>query len=219
MTDEVIVAAQQAWRRVRGNATFDDWVSIARGLAAGRAFSMKLAKRNKPVGTTYNRAMGQWLAQHGLDEISAQERYRALLVLDNLAAIESWRNALPEERRRTFNHPGAIWHAWQRRARPNASNPRQPDRRPGADQQQPAATPSATAPSASPWPCDEDALLSAIVAGLEQRWRTGDLMAIAQSVFWQVRGFLDPRTKDRARVLVARAVSSPATSARATAGA
>jgi hypothetical protein len=46
--------------------------------------------------------------------ISGQERYRALQVLENLPAIEKWRDALDDRRRRRLNHPGATWHSWQR---------------------------------------------------------------------------------------------------------
>jgi hypothetical protein len=36
----------------------------------------------------------------GLADVAAQERYRAMLVLENLAAIETWRDGLDEARRR-----------------------------------------------------------------------------------------------------------------------
>jgi hypothetical protein len=45
-------------------------------------------------------AMGKWLRENGLADVAAQERYRAMLVLENLAAIETWRDGLDEARRR-----------------------------------------------------------------------------------------------------------------------
>jgi hypothetical protein len=53
--------------------------------------------------------MSLWLHEAGLDGISNQERYRALLVLENLPAITAWREGLPEEKRRRANHPNTIW--------------------------------------------------------------------------------------------------------------
>jgi hypothetical protein len=44
--------------------------------------------------------MGKWLRENGLADVAAQERYRAMLVLENLAAIETWRDGLDEARRR-----------------------------------------------------------------------------------------------------------------------
>jgi hypothetical protein len=114
-----IAAARAAWQRLRNERqTFNDWVLIGRALAIGRAVCMHQAKANKPHGYAYNRMMGAWLKANGLDGISNQERYRAVLVVENLAAIELWREALPEEKRRRFNHPGAVWAHWQRTQKP-----------------------------------------------------------------------------------------------------
>jgi hypothetical protein len=44
--------------------------------------------------------MGKWLRENGRADVAAQERYRAMLVLENLAAIETWRDGLDEARRR-----------------------------------------------------------------------------------------------------------------------
>jgi hypothetical protein len=58
--------------------------------------------------------MGTWLRQHGIDSIGNQERYRCLLVLENLPAITARRDGLDEAQRRRLNHPGAVWFAWRR---------------------------------------------------------------------------------------------------------
>jgi hypothetical protein len=59
--------------------------------------------------------MGQWLKQHGLDDVGNQERYRALLILENLAEVETRRAGLDETQRRRLNHPNAIRSHWKRR--------------------------------------------------------------------------------------------------------
>jgi hypothetical protein len=39
--------------------------------------------------------------------------FRAILVVENLPAIEAFRESLPETQRRRLNHPNAIWHRWR----------------------------------------------------------------------------------------------------------
>jgi hypothetical protein len=75
---------------------------------------MGAANANRPLGTRYNHAMGKWLRENGLDGITNQERYRALLCLENLEAIEVWHASLDDAQRRRLNHPGAIWAHWRR---------------------------------------------------------------------------------------------------------
>jgi hypothetical protein len=109
-----IAAARAAWARLRNERqTFADWVLIGRALAIGRAVCMRQANANKPAGSKYNR-----LRDVGLDGINNQERYRATLVMENLAAIERWREGLDEGLRRRLNHPNAIWSHWHRTQKP-----------------------------------------------------------------------------------------------------
>jgi hypothetical protein len=68
------------------------------------------------MGTTYNRIFGGWLAANGMGGITPSERYRSLLILENLPAIEAWR--ADEAKRRRFNHPGGVWHAFRLVTRP-----------------------------------------------------------------------------------------------------
>jgi hypothetical protein len=100
-----IAEAQSAWARIRGNATFGDWLAIANALAIGRAYAMKLAKAKKPQGKRYVAAIGSWLRTYGLDGINAQERNRTLQLLDNLAAIEVWREGGDQGRARPWPPP------------------------------------------------------------------------------------------------------------------
>jgi hypothetical protein len=71
----------------------------AGALAIGRAAAIKITNTNRAVGTKDNRRWGNGSA-NGLADVAAQERYRAMLVPENLAAIETWRDGLDEARRR-----------------------------------------------------------------------------------------------------------------------
>jgi hypothetical protein len=118
MTDSAdhVAEGRAAWQRLRdhGRKSFDDWIAVARALAIGRTEALKSAETNKPVGSRYNRLMGIWLVDHGLDDVNNQERYRALLILQNLDAISAWRAGLDEAQRRRHSHPNSVWFAWKR---------------------------------------------------------------------------------------------------------
>jgi len=119
MTEPVddVAAGRAAWERIKGHdrKSWDDWLMVGRAIIIGRAEMMAKANSNRPLGTVYNRLMGEWLKQHGFGDVNNQERYRVILCIENATEIEVWRAGLDEGRRRRLNHPGAVWHAWRRR--------------------------------------------------------------------------------------------------------
>jgi hypothetical protein len=119
MTDESVSEGRAAWARIReaGRRSWGDWMAVARALAHGRAEAMQAAKSNIPMGTRYNRLFGEWLRKCGFDEIDGQQRYSALICLENLPAIETWRATLPEKKRDRLNHPNANLAHWRRATR------------------------------------------------------------------------------------------------------
>jgi hypothetical protein len=114
----VVKAGVEAWSRLRRNTSYEDWLSVARALAVGREYAMRVAHADKPCGPRYVAAIGTWLRQHHLDGVTPQERYKALLVLDHLDEITEWRADLDENQRRRLNHPSAILAHWRRVTRP-----------------------------------------------------------------------------------------------------
>lgn len=115
-----IAAARTAWARLRraAKATWADWLAIGKALQIGRAECLRAAQTNKPVGTRYNRLMGEWLRANDLHEINGQERYSLALVMDNLPAIETWRATLSAAEQRRLNHPNPVLRGWRRSQRP-----------------------------------------------------------------------------------------------------
>jgi hypothetical protein len=81
-----VTAGRAAWARLRDHekATWADRLDVARALAIGRTAALKPAATNKCVGSRYNTAMAAWLKEHGLADVVAQERYRLLLILQNI---------------------------------------------------------------------------------------------------------------------------------------
>lgn len=121
MESDVVGQGREAWARIkdRSRATFDDWVAVGKACAIGRAESLKLANTNRPYGKTYTKFMTSWLDRTGLSDLHTQERYWALQIVDNLAAITRWRDGLDDAKRRRLNHPQAIWINWRGTTSPN----------------------------------------------------------------------------------------------------
>lgn len=61
--DDAVSAGRDAWARLRERerAAWPDWLTVGRALIIGRTEALKAAGTNRPVGTRYNRAMGDWL--------------------------------------------------------------------------------------------------------------------------------------------------------------
>jgi hypothetical protein len=47
--------------------------------------------------------------------------------LENLPAIERWRDGVDEAKRRKLNHPNSIWHTWRHATSPRAGRDIVPD--------------------------------------------------------------------------------------------
>jgi hypothetical protein len=105
----------------------------------------------------------------------AQERYRALLCMENLPAIEACRPTLDDAKKRTLNHPGAVWHAW--RGSTKAETPRPSSRQQVVVKRVTAAADAARQGRAIYWP--QDAMRRAHQAMLDSR--SQDLLTLARA--------------------------------------
>jgi hypothetical protein len=124
-TADPIEAGRAAWQRLRqeGRRSWDDWMLVAKALAAGRSKAMLQAKANRPVGTTYVRIFGAWLREHDLADMDNQARYRALICLEHIVAIEAWRATLTQRERDRWNHPNSCWLHYRRSLKPASAAP------------------------------------------------------------------------------------------------
>jgi hypothetical protein len=123
--DDTISEGVAAWSRIRecSRKSFDDWIAVAQALAVGRSQAMQEARANRPIGTSYVRAFGSWKRDCGFSDISPQETYRGLQVLEHLSEIRQWRDSLPESHRRRMNSPSACWHSWKRATKVETGTP------------------------------------------------------------------------------------------------
>jgi hypothetical protein len=111
--DTCIKRGQEAWKRHKGDATWLDWLAIGEALSIGRQEAMANADTNRPIGSRYNAAFGEWLARHHFDDIDKGDRSRLFDVMDNLPAIEGWRATLTQTERLRLNHPNSVLRKWK----------------------------------------------------------------------------------------------------------
>jgi hypothetical protein len=128
---QLVRAGRVAWKRIRETAdgTFESWVAIGRALKVGRrlalaAMSAKVGNGKKPLGGAYNKLIGPWLKENGLDDIDPASRSDAIWVVDQLPEVSEWRDVLPQYRRVGLNHPGYVKKEYFAAKQPEKAKPR-----------------------------------------------------------------------------------------------
>jgi hypothetical protein len=89
------------------------WIDVGNALVLLRQEAMANAGTNRPVGSAYNRFFGAKVRDERL-EFDKSDRFRLFEVMDNLPAIEAWRETLPLTELRRFNHPSTVIRRWKR---------------------------------------------------------------------------------------------------------
>ena len=89
--DRVSRQGTEAWRRLKREKSWGDWIKVGEALQVGRDWAMNQAGTNKPEGKGYNLAFGEWLVKYKLNDMDKGDRCRLFEVIDNLPNIEKWR--------------------------------------------------------------------------------------------------------------------------------
>ena len=111
--DRVARQGTQAWKRLKKEKSWTDWLKVGEALQVGREWAMNQAGTNKPEGKGYTIAFGEWLAKYKLDDMDKGDRSRLFAVMDNLPMIEEWRQTLTLTERLKLNHPNAVLRKWK----------------------------------------------------------------------------------------------------------
>jgi hypothetical protein len=112
--DRVSRQGTEAWRRLKREKSWGDWIKVGEALQVGRDWAMNQAQTNKPEGKGYNLAFGEWLHKYKLDDMDKGDRSRLFVVMDNLGMIEDWRRTLTLNVRLQLNHPNSVLRKWKR---------------------------------------------------------------------------------------------------------
>jgi hypothetical protein len=111
--EAVIRAGQEAWDRLRSNATWDDWKRVGKAHVIGRHKAMIEAGVNQPVGRRYNGAFGTWQRELGFENLDKGDRARLFEIMSHLAEIEAWLATLTTNERLRLNHPTTVLRKWR----------------------------------------------------------------------------------------------------------
>jgi hypothetical protein len=112
--DEAVVrAGQEAWCRLRSNATWDDWKQVGKAHVIGRHKAMIEAGVNQPIGRRYNEAFGTWQREFGFENLDKGDRTRLFEGMGHLAKIDAWLTTLTTSERLRLNHPATVLRKWK----------------------------------------------------------------------------------------------------------
>jgi hypothetical protein len=101
--------AIEALQRIRSGQHWQDWRYIADSLQDGREHAQRIAYTNRPIGSAYNRAFGQWMDAHPWSrDLDKPTRSHLFWYLDHRAEVDAWREKLEQKVRDRLNHPTAV---------------------------------------------------------------------------------------------------------------
>ncbi len=112
-TQLVVTRGREAWTSLRSDETWEKWVAIGRAIEAGKTAVMRELGTNLPSGRRWSETFGGWLKETDFDQIDKGVRSRLQTCLDNLPAIEAWRQTIGLGLRLQLNHPNAVLRRWQ----------------------------------------------------------------------------------------------------------
>jgi hypothetical protein len=106
-----IAAGREAWTELNRHEHFGQWLAVADALVAIREEAMEQAgNTNRPQGPPYRKAFKSIIEQRETWAITINETVRThcYWLVDNLPAVQRWRETLTFEQRDKWNHPTVV---------------------------------------------------------------------------------------------------------------
>jgi hypothetical protein len=101
--------AADAAERIKRGQHWLDWMYVAGGLEVGRQKAMRRAGTNRPIGSAYNKAFGEWLdLRPWARDLDKPTRTHLFWCVDHRNELERWRETLAQNERARLNHPTAM---------------------------------------------------------------------------------------------------------------
>ena len=121
----IIRDGQAALRWLDRDKTWEAWLRIGKAFLEVRNVAMHRAGVNRPYGPRYRDLFGLLLRQFKFtDRIKdSGDRARLVEVMENLAAIETWRNGLSDDDKRRWNHPTTVLREYKKAIRKETALP------------------------------------------------------------------------------------------------
>lgn len=119
--NDVIVAGQAAWQRLKRNShDLDSWIEIGAALRRGREITMQALGVSKPSGGQYVIEYAKWLTKTGFADIHQSTRGYAIVMAEREGEIRRWLAGLKPEKRTRINHPITLYRVF---FRPRGTSP------------------------------------------------------------------------------------------------
>jgi hypothetical protein len=91
---------------------------IGAALSIGKQVALRSTGVNQAWGSTYSKAFGKWMHDHGFGDMRPSTRSVAIELHENIDAIEPWRDA--DKRRHRLVNPQSIVKRWRNETQPQA---------------------------------------------------------------------------------------------------
>ena len=118
--DNLLACGREAWKRIKGGHTFEDWQTVGAALELLREEARRVTGCSK--GGPFNRAFGALMQDNGFEDFREKRMNKTLADLNlmtmNLSTIVAWRGGLETDKRLLNNHPSTIIRNWKSSLRP-----------------------------------------------------------------------------------------------------
>lgn len=110
-----IAAGRTAFDKINSHEHFRDWLAVADALVAIREAAMDAAHTNHPQGPPYRAALKAIrIREPWTDKVDSATTTACYWLIDNLPAVQAWRDTLTFKQRDEWNHPATVRRAYER---------------------------------------------------------------------------------------------------------